>query len=88
MAGLLKGWFSAHRQGVLVLQQDGARRRGVADIHNVQCVLRLSEPQQQGVQRLMELLQEKSGVRGGEVLAFCAFIGAFPEPHYFTFCIL
>ena len=65
MAGLMKGWFSAHRQGVLVLHQDGAWRRGVADIHSVQFVLCMSEPQQQGVQRLMELLQEKSSESEG-----------------------
>lgn len=53
-----------------MLHQDGARRRQAADVHGVQFVLGLSEPQQQRVQRLVELLQKKKSteVRGQTLL--------------------
>lgn len=51
--------LSAHRQRDSVLQQDGARRRRVADAHGAELALSLSEPQQQGVQRLVKLLNRK-----------------------------
>lgn len=44
-------------------QQDGARRRRVAQVDGAQLGLGLSEPQQQRVQRLVKLLRDRETAR-------------------------
>lgn len=76
-------WFkkipSAHRQRDSVLQQDGARRRRVASVHGAELALSLSEPQQQGVQRLVKLLNRKDMFTDGVLqptVCWCDYRGS------------